>query len=130
MAAAWLAPRLSGIGVGPDSAAGNYGLQGSARVVLGGSVIPRSAIQRLRGLPPHALDAHVREDGRHGEMLGRFGVALVQALLILVGSLLLFGVDWSDPAGAALIAVAFSLVGAGAGMLLGTVLGNEQQREP
>ena len=42
--------------------------------------------------------------------LGRLGVALLQALLIVVGSLLLFGVHWGDPAGAAVVIVAFCLV--------------------
>lgn len=62
-----------------------------------------------------------------GELLGRLAVALTQALLIMAGSLLLFGVDWGDPAGAVSITLAFSLVGSGAGLLLGSVLANEQQ---
>ena len=62
-----------------------------------------------------------------GEALGRFSVALVQGLIIIIGSALIFGVSWGNPAGAALIMVMFSLVGAGAGMLLGSVLNNDQQ---
>lgn len=62
-----------------------------------------------------------------GEALGRFGVAMVQGLFIMIGSLLIFGVNWGDPLGAATILVLFCAVGAGAGMLLGSVLDNDQQ---
>ncbi len=65
-----------------------------------------------------------------GEALGRLSIALVQGLIIIVGSALIFGVDWGDPAGAALVFVVFALVGAGAGMLLGSVLNNDQQAAP
>ncbi len=64
-----------------------------------------------------------------GEALGSFGLALVQGLIIMFGSALVFGVSWGDPAGAALILIVFSLVGAGVGMLLGSVLNNEQQAQ-
>lgn len=62
-----------------------------------------------------------------GETLGRFGIALVQGVFIMVGSLLLFGVSWGDPLGAVALLVVFALVGTGAGMLVGAALGNEQQ---
>lgn len=62
-----------------------------------------------------------------GESLGRFGTALVQGLYIMVLTLIIFGVDWGDPLGAFLILVAFSAVGAGAGMLLGSTFSNDQQ---
>ncbi len=62
-----------------------------------------------------------------GEALGRFGVAMVQGVFIMLGSLLLFGVDWGEPLGSIALLVSFSLVGAGAGMLLGAVLRTEQQ---
>lgn len=62
-----------------------------------------------------------------GEGLGRFAVALFQGLLIMVGSLLLFGVSWGAPAGAAAVLVLFALVGCGAGMLMGATFRNEQQ---
>ena len=61
------------------------------------------------------------------EALGRFGVAMVQGLFIMLGSLLIFGVDWGQPLGAAALLVVFSLVGAGAGMLMGSMLRTEQQ---
>lgn len=62
-----------------------------------------------------------------GTAFGRFGVALVQAGYIVIGSLLIFGVEWGDPLGATALVVLFSLVSAGAGMLLGAVANNDQQ---
>ncbi len=62
-----------------------------------------------------------------GEALGRFGIAMVQGLFILLGSLIVFGVDWGEPIGSAALLVSFALVGAGAGMFLGSVLRTEQQ---
>ena len=62
-----------------------------------------------------------------GEVAGRFGVALVQGVYIMVGTLLLFGVNWGDPLGAIAILVVFALVGSGAAMLSGALFRNEQQ---
>jgi len=62
-----------------------------------------------------------------GEGLGRFLIAMVQALFIVVAARLLFDVDWGDPLGSGAIIVAFSLVAAGAAMLFGAVLSNENQ---
>jgi ABC-2 type transport system permease protein len=62
-----------------------------------------------------------------GEALGRFSVAMVQGLFIMLGSLILFGVDWGEPLGSAALLVSFALVGAGAGMLIGSVFRTEQQ---
>jgi ABC-2 type transport system permease protein len=62
-----------------------------------------------------------------GESLGRFGVALVQGVYIMAATLLAFGVNWGDPLGALLILVAFSAVGAGAAVLMGSVFSNDQQ---
>ncbi|NUO97292.1 MAG: ABC transporter permease [Nonomuraea sp.] len=62
-----------------------------------------------------------------GEAAGRVGVALAQGLVIMLGSGLLFGVRWGDPFGAAALLLAFSLVGGGAGMLLGSVARTVQQ---
>ena len=62
-----------------------------------------------------------------GESLGRFGVGLLQGLYIIALTLIIFSVNWGDPIGAALILVALSAVGAGAGMLLGATFSNDQQ---
>jgi ABC-2 type transport system permease protein len=62
-----------------------------------------------------------------GEALGRLGIALAQGAIIIVGSALLFGVDWGSPPAVAALVLAFCLVGSGAGMLLGSTLRNEAQ---
>ena len=62
-----------------------------------------------------------------GEALGRLAVPVVQALYILVVTLLVFRVDWGDPVAAGAIILALSTVGAGAAMLMGSVSRNEAQ---
>lgn len=62
-----------------------------------------------------------------GESMGRFGVALVQGLYIVVLTLIIFGVNWGDPLASFLLLVVFSAVGAGAGVLMGSVFSNDQQ---
>jgi len=62
-----------------------------------------------------------------GEAAGRFGVAMVQGVYIMVGTLLIFGVNWGDPLGAAAVVILFALVGSGAAMLSGSIFRNEQQ---
>jgi linearmycin/streptolysin S transport system permease protein len=61
-----------------------------------------------------------------GETLGRVLVSLVQAAIIIGGSALFFGVRWGEPLGVLAVVVLFALVGAGAGILLGTLFANEQ----
>jgi ABC-2 type transport system permease protein len=65
-----------------------------------------------------------------GEVLGRFAIALIQALIIIVGTALAFGVSWGNPLGTAAIVVAFSLVGTGGGVLLGSLFGDTEQAGP
>jgi ABC-2 type transport system permease protein len=62
-----------------------------------------------------------------GETLGRVLIAIVQAAVIILGSALLFGVNWGQPIGVAAVVILFALVAAGAGILLGTLFRNEQQ---
>ena len=62
-----------------------------------------------------------------GEALGRVAIALLQGLIILVGSALLFGVRWGDPLGAAALLGAFALVSGAAGLLLGALCRTQQQ---
>lgn len=62
-----------------------------------------------------------------GEGLGRFAIALLQGLFIMVGTLLFFNVDWGDPIGAIAILFVFALVGSGAAMLMGALFENDQQ---
>jgi ABC-2 type transport system permease protein len=65
-----------------------------------------------------------------GQLLGRLAIALLQALIIVLGSLVLFGVSWGDPLGTAAVILAFSLVSTGAAVLLGTLFATEQQAGP
>jgi ABC-2 type transport system permease protein len=62
-----------------------------------------------------------------GETMGRVLIASVQALVIILGSALLFGVRWGQPAGVAAVVILYALVGAGAGTFVGTLFRNEQQ---
>jgi ABC-2 type transport system permease protein len=62
-----------------------------------------------------------------GETLGRYLVTLFQGLFIIGAAALFFGVRWGNPIGAALLVMTFSLVGTGAGMLIGTTFSNAEQ---
>ncbi len=62
-----------------------------------------------------------------GESFGRFAVAMVQGLYIIVLTLIIFRVNWGDPVGAVVLLAMFAAVGAGAGILMGSVFSNEQQ---
>jgi ABC-2 type transport system permease protein len=62
-----------------------------------------------------------------GEALGRFAIALLQGALIVVGTTLLFGVDWGNLLTTVVVILLFALVGTGAAMLLGSVLRNAAQ---
>jgi ABC-2 type transport system permease protein len=62
-----------------------------------------------------------------GESVGRWGTAMVQGLYIMILSFLMFSVDWGDPIGAALVLITFAAVGAGAGVLMGSVFTNDEQ---
>lgn len=62
-----------------------------------------------------------------GEGLGRVAVALVQGVVIVAGTSLLFGVRWGDPIAAGVLLLVFALVAGGAGMVLGAVFRTEQQ---
>jgi len=62
-----------------------------------------------------------------GETLGRVLISCVQAVVIILGSALLFGVNWGQPAAVAAVVIVFALVAAGAGVFVGTLFRNEQQ---
>lgn len=62
-----------------------------------------------------------------GETLGRYLIALMQGLFIVVAAWLLFGVTWGSWTATLALLVVFSLVGTAAGMLIGSVLSNDQQ---
>jgi ABC-2 type transport system permease protein len=65
-----------------------------------------------------------------GQLLGRLAVAVVQALIIVLGSLVFFGVHWGDPLGTAAVVLSFCLVGTGAAVLVGSLCSNEHQAQP
>ena len=62
-----------------------------------------------------------------GVTVAWFLVSLIQSLLIVAIGALVFGVSWGDPVAASLLVVVFSTVGAGAGLLVGSVGGNEDR---
>lgn len=62
-----------------------------------------------------------------GEALSRYIVAIIQAAVILLGSTLLFGIDWHSPLAVILLCAAMALVGSGIAMILGTLGRSEQQ---
>jgi len=63
-------------------------------------------------------------------VLGRFTISLVQALIIIFGSFVFFGVHWSNPYGTAAVVISFCLVSTGVAVLLGSLLSNAQQAIP
>jgi len=62
-----------------------------------------------------------------GETLTYVSIALVQAVLIVVVGAVAFGVSWGNPLGAAVLIVVWAMVGAGAGMLSGTLFRTPEQ---
>jgi ABC-2 type transport system permease protein len=62
-----------------------------------------------------------------GEVLGRFGVAMVQGLFIVFLSAFAFGVPWGDPLAAGMVVVVFALVGTGAAMVVGVFANDADQ---
>ncbi len=62
-----------------------------------------------------------------GEALGRYVFALFQGFVIVIGSWLLFGVDWSDPLATGALVLIFGAVSAGAAMLIGALASNPSQ---
>ena len=62
-----------------------------------------------------------------GETLGRFLVALLQAMFVVVLTATVFNVSWGDPIASSAIILLFCLVSAGAAMLVGAVARNADQ---
>jgi ABC-2 type transport system permease protein len=54
-----------------------------------------------------------------GELLGRFAIAMMQGIFIVLVSALLFNVQWGDLPGATLVVVLFALIGTGTAMIVG-----------
>jgi ABC-2 type transport system permease protein len=64
-----------------------------------------------------------------GQTLGRLLVSVIQALVIIFGSALLFGVHWGQPLGVAAVVILFGLVSVGFGILVGSLFRTEQQAQ-
>ncbi len=62
-----------------------------------------------------------------GESLGRFLTAMVQGLYIIALTWIIFSVNWGDPIASLMLLVVFAAVGAGAGVLMGSLFSNDQQ---
>lgn len=62
-----------------------------------------------------------------GETLTYFALALTQSLLIIVVGSVAFGVSWGNPLAATALVVTWSLVGAGCGLLAGTLFRTPEQ---
>ena len=62
-----------------------------------------------------------------GETGGRFAIAMIQGLFIMIGAAVAFDVRWGNPLGAAALLIMIALVGAGAGMLMGSLFNNDEQ---
>ncbi len=65
-----------------------------------------------------------------GQLLGRLAIAILQALIIVLGTMIFFGVSWGNPAGTAAVILSFSLVATGCAILVGSLFSNEQQAGP
>lgn len=62
-----------------------------------------------------------------GEGLGRFTIAVVQAVFIIGATALLFGLDWGSWPATAAIVVLFALVATAAALFVGALVTNENQ---
>ena len=62
-----------------------------------------------------------------GETLTYVAIALFQALMIVLVGAVAFGVSWGNPLAAAVLIALWALVGAGAGMLAGTLFRTPEQ---
>ena len=62
-----------------------------------------------------------------GETGGRFAIAMIQGLFIMVGAAVAFDVKWGDLLGAAVLLILIALIGAGGGMLMGSIFDNDEQ---
>jgi len=62
-----------------------------------------------------------------GETGGRFAIAMIQGLFIMIGAAVAFGVRWGNLLAAAVLLILIALVGAGGGMLMGAIFDNDEQ---
>ena len=60
-----------------------------------------------------------------GQALGRFSLAMVQGLYLVLGTALLFGVDWGSWPATIVVLAAFAAVASALAMIIGSVMDNE-----
>jgi linearmycin/streptolysin S transport system permease protein len=82
----------------------------------------RQGITRRMLATPHGTGTILAGIG-----LARFSFALCQSLLIVVVGAVVFGVDWGDPVGAALVIVLFAAVATAVGLLVGSTARDPDQ---
>ncbi|TNC29088.1 ABC transporter permease [Amycolatopsis alkalitolerans] len=93
--------------------------------VAGGAALAQT---RKLGIYTRALASPVRaRDIVLGETACYFGLALAQSLFIVGIGAGFFGVRWGDPLAAAVLIAVWALVGAGAGMLSGSLFRTPEQ---
>jgi ABC-2 type transport system permease protein len=82
----------------------------------------RQGITRRMLATPHGTGTILAGIG-----LAKFSFALCQSLLIVVVGAVVFGVDWGDPVGAALVIVLFAAVATAVGLLVGSTARDPDQ---
>ncbi|MPV50168.1 ABC transporter permease subunit [Pseudactinotalea sp. HY160] len=60
-----------------------------------------------------------------GQVLGRWTIAMVQGILIIIAARLIFGVDWGNPLLTVLVLAVFGLTAAGAALVMGALISSE-----
>ncbi|QGH70246.1 ABC transporter permease [Pseudactinotalea sp. HY158] len=60
-----------------------------------------------------------------GQVLGRWAIAMVQGILIIIAARLIFGVDWGNPLLTVLVLAVFGLTAAGAALVMGALISSE-----
>jgi ABC-2 type transport system permease protein len=118
---------------GSDTSAGRFDLGAATQLVLFTFVNSLAgAVQivqtRKLGVAQRMLSTPMRVGTLvAGEAAGRFSLAMLQGVFIIVAAAIIFGVDWGDPLGAAALITSFALVSTGASLFFGAILSNEQQ---
>jgi ABC-2 type transport system permease protein len=123
----------SSVAGGSDTSAGRFDLGAATQLVLFtfvNSLAGAVALVQTRklGVSQRMLSTPMRAGTLvMGEAAGRFSLAMVQGVFIILAAAFIFGVKWGDPLGAAALITSFALVSTGAALLFGAILSNEQQ---
>jgi ABC-2 type transport system permease protein len=118
---------------GSDTSAGRFDLGAATQLVLFtfvNSLAGAVALVQTRklGVSQRMLSTPMRVGTLvMGEAGGRFSLAMLQGVFIIVAASIIFGVKWGDPLGAAALITSFALVSTGAALFFGAILSNEQQ---